>query len=292
MYTNILPILRCPHCGARFSLTESKKEGEEIVEGKVVCEKEHTFYIHEGILDFQSQEQENFNSWTEYFKEETDVDFDDKFDSHKTDNQRKIERDFLGGIVEETAKLKGGFLLDIASGRGLLLREILKNVDTNVEIISADLSFRVLWRDRIKFREINPHIKVNYIACDATNLPIQDNSIDMACTFVGFTNMMNLMENGIRDTARVLKEHAPLINSTVYMDENADGAKKVAEYLMENHMEGAEKIYIRNELLAIHKKYFQTVREKIIYEGIAETVEEDLIPCTGEWFANVVLIAE
>ena len=292
MYTNILPILRCPHCGARFSLTESKKDGEEIVEGKIVCEKEHTFYIHEGILDFQSQEQERFNSWTEYFKEETDVDFDDKFDSHKTDNQRKIERDFLDGIVEEAAKLKGGFLLDIASGRGLLLREILKNVDTNVEIISADLSFRVLWRDRIKFREINPHIKVNYIACDAMNLPIQDNSIDMACTFVGFTNMMNLMENGIRDTARVLKEHAPLINSTVYMDENADGAKKVAEYLMENHIEGAEKIYIRNELLAIHKKYFQTMREKIIYEGIAETVEEDLIPCTGEWFANVVLIAE
>lgn len=292
MYTNILPILRCPHCGARFSLTESKKDGEEIVEGKIVCEKEHTFYIHEGILDFQSQEQERFNSWTEYFKEETDVDFDDKFDSHKTDNQRKIERDFLDGIVEEAAKLKGGFLLDIASGRGLLLREILKNVDTNVEIISADLSFRVLWRDRIKFREINPHIKVNYIACDATNLPIQDNSIDMACTFVGFTNMMNLMENGIRDTAHVLKEHAPLINSTVYMDENADGAKKVAEYLMENHIEGAEKIYIRNELLAIHKKYFQTMREKIIYEGIAETVEEDLIPCTGEWFANVVLIAE
>ena len=80
---------------------------------------------------------------TEYFKEETDGDFDDKFDSHKTDNQRKIERDFLDGIVEEAAKLKGGFLLDIASGRGLLLREILKNVDTNVEIISADLSFRV-----------------------------------------------------------------------------------------------------------------------------------------------------
>ncbi len=29
MYTNILTVLRCPHCGARFQLTESKKEGEE-----------------------------------------------------------------------------------------------------------------------------------------------------------------------------------------------------------------------------------------------------------------------
>ena len=292
MYTNILPILRCPHCGARFSLTESKKEGEEIIEGKIACEKGHTFYIHEGILDFQSQEQENFNSWTEYFKEETDVDFDDEFDEHKTDNQRKIERDFIDGIVEEAVKLKAGFLLDVATGRGLLLRELLKNVDDNVEIISADLSFQVLWRDRIKFREINPHIKVNYIACDATNLPILDHSIDMACTYVGFTNMANLMENGIRDTARILKDHAQLINSTVYMDENADGAKKIAGYLLENHMEEAKKTYIRSELLAIHKKYFRNVREKIIYEGIAETVEGDLIPCTGEWFANVVLIAE
>ena len=28
------------------------------------------------------------------------------------------------------------------------------------------------------------------------------------------------------------------------------------------------------------------------YEGIAEAVEGDLIPCGGDWFANVVLIAE
>ena len=76
------------------------------------------------------------------------------------------------------------------------------------------------------------------------------------------------------------------------MDENADGAKRVTKYLAENHMEGSEKIFIRNELLEIHKKYFKTVREKVIYEGIAEAVEGDLIPCNGEWFANVVLIAE
>lgn len=292
MYTNLLPVLRCPHCATRFLLTESKKVGEEIIEGKIACEKGHIFYIHEGILDFQSQEQELFNSWDEYFKEESVDDFDYKCDACKSENQQIIEKDFLGGIVEEAAKLKAGFLLDVASGRGMLLRELLKNVDANVEIISTDLSFRILWHDRIKFKQINPHIKVNCIACDATNLPIQDYSIDMACTYSGFTNMLNLMENGIRDTARVLKDHAPLINSLIYMDENADGAKKVARYLSENHMEDAQKIYIRDELLAIHTKYFRNVHEKNIYEGIAEGVEGDLIPCDGEWFANVVLIAE
>lgn len=183
-------------------------------------------------------------------------------------------------------------MLDVASGRGLLLRELLKNINAPVNIISTDLSFQVLKYDRIKLKEINPRVKVSYIACDATRLPIETSSIDMVCTFVGFTNMMNLMEDGIKDAARVLKAGAPLINSSVYMNENADGAQRVVRFLKENDMVGAEKMFIRKELLAIHKKYFKTIHEKIICEGIAETVEGDLIPCTGEWFANVVLVAQ
>ncbi len=54
MYTHILPVLRCPCCGAGFELAESRKEDEEIIEGKVLCGKGHLFFIHEGILDFQS----------------------------------------------------------------------------------------------------------------------------------------------------------------------------------------------------------------------------------------------
>lgn len=292
MYTNILTVLRCPHCGAEFQLMESKREDDEIIEGKIVCEKGHAFYIHDGILDFQSQEQEIFNSWSEFDKDERYAELDRKIDENKTENQRKIESDFINAIAREVKNLRTGFLLDVASGRGLLLRELLKNAGSDVDIISVDLSFHILKQDRLKFRERYPHARVNYIACDATRLPIQDNSIGMACTFLGFTNMVNLMENGIQDAARVLKDNAPLINSSVYMDENADGAKRAAKYLAENHMEGAEKIYIRSELLAMHKKYFKTVREKIIYEGIAEAVDGDLFPCAGEWFANAVLIAE
>lgn len=291
MYANILPILCCPQCGAGFRLMESRMEQDEIVEGKIVCENGHAFSIREGILDFQSQEQDSFNTWTEYIDKDGYDAFDQKLDAKKSDSQRKLEKDFLDGIVEEAAKLKSGFLLDVASGRGVLLRELLKNADENVDIISTDLSFHILRYDRIRFRQINPHVKVNYIACDATNLPFRERCIDMACTYVGFMNMADLMEKGIRDAARVLKDNAPLINSSVYMDENAEGAKRAAKFLAENHMEGGEKTYIRNELLAIHKAYFSTVREKIIYEGIAEGVEGDLIPCPGEWFANVVLIA-
>lgn len=36
MYASILPVLRCPHCGSGFELTESKKDGGEIVTGKII----------------------------------------------------------------------------------------------------------------------------------------------------------------------------------------------------------------------------------------------------------------
>ena len=101
MYASILPVLRCPHCGSGFELTESKKDGGEIVTGKIVCEKGHSFSIREGILDFQSQEQELLNSWSEYSKAESDDSLDRKFDAGKTENQRKIEL-FQSGITAST----------------------------------------------------------------------------------------------------------------------------------------------------------------------------------------------
>ncbi|MBD5460930.1 MAG: methyltransferase domain-containing protein, partial [Lachnospiraceae bacterium] len=164
---------------------ESKRDGDEIMEGKIVCEKGHNFYVHDGILDFQSQEQEIFNSWSKYDKDENLAELNRQIDAGKTDSQRKIENDFVSAIVREANVLRKGFLLDVASGRGVLLRELLKNMAPDVDIISVDLSFHILKQDRLKFKKSYPHARVNYIACDATNLPIQDDSIDMACTFVG-----------------------------------------------------------------------------------------------------------
>ena len=291
MYTNILSVLRCPHCGGEFELTAAGKEGEEILEGKIACGKGHVFYIRQGILDFQSQEQENLNSWSEYIGEEGYDDLGQKIEARKTEKQKKIDRDFLEAIVGEAVKLKSGFLLDVASGRGILLGELVKTVSADVNLISTDLSFRVLTFDRAALKRTVPQVKVNYIACDATNLPVRDGSVDMVCTYAGFTNMMDLMENGIREAARVLKDGAPLINSPVYMEKNAEGARKAARYFAENQMEGAENIFLREELLTVHRKYFSSVREEIIYEGIAEGVECDLIPCAGEWFANALLVS-
>ncbi len=50
MREKLLEILRCPICGGELLLKAYKKEGEEIIEGKLICKKCGEEYpIEEGI---------------------------------------------------------------------------------------------------------------------------------------------------------------------------------------------------------------------------------------------------
>ena len=82
---------------------------------------------------------------------------------------------------------------------------MLKELQGKSQILCTDLSFEVLKYDRLKAKKINPKVKVNYIACDATKLPLKDNSIDTATSFFGIANMLNLTLEGIKEANRVLK---------------------------------------------------------------------------------------
>lgn len=69
---------------------------------------------------------------------------------------------------------------------------MLKHLQADSQIICADLSFLVLSHDRIRAKKFNPEARVNYITCNATQLPFKDNSIDTAVSFCGIQNMLNI----------------------------------------------------------------------------------------------------
>lgn len=292
MYKKIVEILRCPCCGRNFELVTEKEENGEIIEGHLICAQKHTYRIFAGIIDFGSREQENSNNWSELYQEVSYSELDSAIDDRKSESQKKIEALFLNGITKKTSKLEKGFLLDVASGRGMLLRKLLETTNEQVHIISCDLSFQVLMYDRIKLTNENPKIKISYIACDATNLPFKNGSIDMVCTFAGFLNMGNLMEKGIIEAARVLKPTCSLINSVMYMREYTPGYQKVKQILEENGMAPMAQYLLRERLLEIHENIFKKVSDQVTYEGIGEALDGDLLPYDGEWFADAVITAE
>lgn len=292
MYTEILDHLCCPCCRRPLDLHHAKVEAGEIISGELSCQCGQSYPIREGIADFGSHEQDGLNSWSGYYEENSYEELDKRVESNRSEHQKWIESQFLRSITAETSRLSEGYLLDIASGRGILLRELLKTSAPNVHIISTDLSFQVLKYDRIKLKKQHPQSKVSFLACDAAELPIKSDSIDVACTYVGFVNMGNLAGRGIEGSARVLRPGAQLIDSCIYMDKEAAGYQHAAEIFMENGDAGAEQFFLKENLLPIHRKYFSSVTERIVYEGIAEAYPDDLIPCEGEWFADALIISQ
>ena len=108
----------------------------------------------------------------------------------------------------------------------------------------------------------------------------------------GITNKTSKLEKGIIEAARVLKPTCRLINSVMYMKEDSTGYKELKKIFEEHDMASMAQYILRNRLFEIHQKSFKKVSDEIIYEGIGEASEGDLLPYAGEWFADAVIMAE
>nr|WP_243428266.1 class I SAM-dependent methyltransferase [Clostridium rhizosphaerae] len=192
-------------------------------------------------------------------------------------------------IIDKINNKENKFILDIATGRGALFIEMVKQLKVKSQMICTDLSFIVLKYDRLKAKKINPEVRVNYIACDATNMPFKDNTIDAAVSFFGIANMLNLAARGIKEAKRVLKSGHSLFDSYVILKEDSEGFKTLKEFCEENNVIGAEEFALRSGIeRAYIKAAFDNINITTIGESIGEKNEFDLLPFEGEWFAMVV----
>ena len=291
MYKEILNLLKCPKCNGELSLRVEKEESSEIVEGKLRCEGGHHWAISEGVINFASVEQELANNWTEAYEQYEDN--DDELGKGISEGNPKnliiLSDEAKKFIIESINKNENEFILDIATGRGALFIEMVKQLKGESQIICTDLSFIVLKYDRLRAKKINPGIKVNYISCDVTNLPFKDNTIDTAVSFFGIANMLDLAADGIKEAKRVLKVGQTLLDSYIIIKEDSVGFKTLKEFCNENKVIGAEEFAIKT---GIEKAYIKANFDKIdmvtIGESIGEKSDLDLLPFDGEWFAVVI----
>lgn len=289
MYKEIIKLLKCPKCNGELSLTVEKEENSEIVEGKLSCKGGHDWLIREGVINFGSVEQELANNWTESYEQYNDEEIDKKISEGVPQNQIIIGDKAKKFIIDSINNKENEFILDIATGRGALFKEMVKHLKIESQIICTDLSFVVLKYDRLNAKKINPEAKVNYIACDATNLPLKDNTIDTAVSFFGIANMLDLAADGIKEAKRVLKVGQSLLDSYVIIKEDSKGFEMLKEFCKDNKIIGAEEFTLKT---GIEKAYIQANFDRTdivtIGESIGEKNDFDLLPFEGEWFAIVV----
>ena len=287
MYKDILDLMCCPACRSGFRLEAVEVEGDEVTEGSLTCGEGHRYAIRRGVVDFCSKEQTMGNQWSETYKEADYETLDQEIESTKSEAEKRRQESILDAMVSELADMKQGLVVDIASGRGMLLTKLVRTLQAPVHVLATDLSFAVLMYDRLKVRKINPDLHVTYLACDATALPLKSGVSDAAVSFFGIANMAGIVDKGLQEAARILKPGGKLINTLVMINENSKGFEALSQVCAQNQMDGAEKVYLREESTKLHSAYFSEADCRIVCEDIKEGTENplDLLPYPGEWFA-------
>lgn len=289
MYKDILSALRCPICKKSFQLNEQLTENEEVIEGTLVCVNAHRYAIRRGVIDFCSQEQEGMNQWSELIKDNDYEELDEMVEAEKPEKERGQQQLHLASIAGEAAKLESGYIVDIASGRGMLLTKLVETMKESVHLIATDLSFEILRYDRIKLKKINPRARVSFIACDATAMPLEGSFADMVVSFFGVANMLGIVKKGVQEASRITKTDGRFLNGFLVIKEDSKGFDAVKKICEENNMAGAERTYLDEVMKELHNKYFQEVFTHEVVADVRENIENkmDLLPYQGEWFAYV-----
>ena len=286
MYEEIIPLLKCPNCDTPLHLIDSALKNGEIIEGKLKCNCDEIWEIRDGVLDFRVEEQKSMNRWSELTKDMSFEELDEMILSKTPQNQQELTLKTIEDIISYLNVNKPDFAVDIATGRGMLLNELVKELKHEFHLVCADLSYVVLKADREKIQKNNPKIKVSFVSCDATNLPFLDKSYDLVLSFMGISNMGNLIPKALKETFRVLKRNCKLLNGIIIIEENSEGYKVLKEFFGEQGSEGFEKFLLGNKVGKFHKDAgFKEAEFKMIGESIGEKNELDLLPFEGEWFS-------
>ncbi|GLC29183.1 class I SAM-dependent methyltransferase [Clostridium omnivorum] len=289
MYKDLSDILICPECKGKLKLSINKEENGEVIDGKLCCDNNHNWAIKEGVINFGSKEQDLSNNWEEMFIQNGYEGLDKKILDSTPENMIRINEMTKDFIINRINNHENKVILDIATGRGMLLTELARKITVDAQVVCADLSFEVLKYDRLKVKKINPNLKINYIACDATNLPIKENSIDLAVSFHGIANMLDKIPLGVVEAKRVLKEEKSLLNCGTNIRENSQGYKAMKEWFNSQEIYEAEKVFTNLGFKNVHEAAsFKNVELITIAEDNGQKCDTDLIPYEGEWFSVVV----
>lgn len=290
MYKNLCSIIICPKCKKAMSLLVIKEENQEIIEGTLTCSNDHKWLIRDGVIYFNSKEQTITNAWEDAYKYKKYEEIDNEILKNTPENMKRIYTKTIDFFINEVNNgTDNKLILDIATGRGILVTTLARSIKTDLEIICCDLSFQVLKYDRLKIKKINPNLKVNYIACDATNLPIKDNSIDLSLSFFGIHNMFDKIPDGIKEAKRVLKPGKQLLNTSMCIKNDSKGYKVLKEVLNSQETYNCEEFFTESGCKEVHEKAdFSKVNMIKIAEDIGAKALNDLLPFEGEWFSIIV----
>lgn len=274
---NINNILRCPKCHSELSSSNEKfycAECDRSYEKRagiydfLISGEDQWAELGRGFMDNQEElENRLLNSdesqlspsdllikavalWYKgEFREAERISNKSKLDVYTDEYNNAMESSMNYAI--ELLKKENGVILDMASGMGGFLRNLLKECSGN--FISLDISPTSSFGLRQYLSYKGWDNRVTQIVADAAKLPFKDKSIDVVTTAVGFQNMQNATPV-FKELHRVTKK---LIALCIFMEEGdtnlayvGDKTLHVDKYFKKSLKETGWNVDLENEINA------------------------------------------
>lgn len=228
----IIHIFRCPKCGK--GLEYFKIDEEEYL----TC-SDHKYSVIEGVTDFGTFEHHG-NNWSNWIRSYDD--YKGKVFSMMNNLKGEMVELYskygktIEKQIEDIIKQKPSIILDVGTGTASSILELIKHIDWDCTIILSDISHRILKYDKryIEEQGQNPNVNLVYIACDARNLPIKDNCLDLVTSFGGFENIMGDMLKAIKEAYRVISVGGKCNYGMSMVSDKSNENVKRWLYLIEN----------------------------------------------------------
>ena len=282
--------LTCPECKKDLSL-KVQANGSQYFE----CENHHNFNIEDGVVYFNTREipgelwSLSIRNYEHYLLEATHPGI-----------PRYLEGEMPCKEImwQEIEKQRPATIVDTACGMGHGIQYILERINWPCTVILTDLSFRILaWNRKYFMEEIrNPYVDYVFLACDCSNIPLRDNSIDVVFSYGGFESMQGKMSAGFKEAQRILKPSGRAIyNMSLVDDHDSDNTKKwTGLYLSLDSYADNEKMRDLSQWLDECKKAGFSQNKSIKIYGEMPAPNTDVFPFENQilrWMACYVIIS-
>jgi ubiquinone/menaquinone biosynthesis C-methylase UbiE len=265
----IAKILACPLCKKKITV-DLKCD---------TCQRQYR--KQEDVYIMLSEISEGEFKWDERIFQKNYDDINQRYMSY-LDEENKQAKEKAEQEFEDLLRNLSGTVLDIATGRGILLRYLIA-LD-NIDLVASDVDPNILLYDRRKF--LNQLDRVVYtVATDAKHLAIQDNSIDFAVTFAGLNNIPSPLL-AYKEIYRVLKKSSKLFAFNMFVDLDSRTYKQAKEW---NYDRAMNKEQMEKDLKSVG---FEKVTIRIVSKAIWVDHPMDGLPFAGDMKYYGIIIAE
>ena len=200
-------VYRCPVCHSPFSLkTENDKEW--IDEGVLICSKNHSFNINEGIPDFTwPKELANVDQETKDLYNKLASEYD-KFASIPFQTFYQDENVVRDKMTDRLNLTPDSLVLEIGGGDGRSAEHLVKRLQKNGHLYFQELSPSFMGKAIERLKDYKD--MVEYSIANASYLSFADNYFDAALHFGGINTFADI-KGCLKELARVVKPGGKIV---------------------------------------------------------------------------------